>query len=315
MSTQEKSNSTAIGTFELVAAMVLSGTIGVFVVESGAEPFTVVFFRCVFGAIALGLYCAARGFFTDHHFTKEKVALAALGGVFIVFNWAFLFESYSRTSITVATVVYHTQPFYVVLLGALMFGDRITKAKIFWIVTAFLGLVMVSGVLQDQGAAGQGSYLLGLGFALAAAVLYALATVIAKKLTGVRPHLTVLIQVLVGIPLLAPFVTWNGVGSLDTSAWAWLLGLGVIHTCVMYILMYSSYQKLPTPAIAVLSFIYPAVAVIVDYLVYGTRISPLQGLGIMLIIGASLSMNLGVGSKAARLRLPRPVAGPSPCER
>ncbi|MBC7268312.1 MAG: EamA family transporter, partial [Streptomyces sp.] len=49
------------GTARLTAAMVLSGTLGVFVVESGASPFIVVFFRVLFGALALGAYVVARG--------------------------------------------------------------------------------------------------------------------------------------------------------------------------------------------------------------------------------------------------------------
>nr|WP_284117583.1 hypothetical protein [Streptomyces fragilis] len=42
------------GIAQLTTAMVLSGTIGVFVVESGASSLNVVFFRVVFGALALG---------------------------------------------------------------------------------------------------------------------------------------------------------------------------------------------------------------------------------------------------------------------
>jgi hypothetical protein len=45
----------------MVLAMILSGTIGYFVVESGQSPVNVVFFRCLFGAICLGVYCFAKG--------------------------------------------------------------------------------------------------------------------------------------------------------------------------------------------------------------------------------------------------------------
>jgi drug/metabolite transporter (DMT)-like permease len=56
----------------------------------------------------------------------------------------------------------------------------------------------------------------------------------------------------------------------------------------MYILIYSSFQKLSTGKIAVLSFVYPAVAVVADYVVYGHHVSPLQALGIPLIVAAGL---------------------------
>ncbi len=69
--------------------------------------------------------------------------------MFIVFNWVFLFESYENTSISVATAVHHTQPFHVVLLGALLFRERLTAAKVGWIAVAFAGLVLVSGVTPE----------------------------------------------------------------------------------------------------------------------------------------------------------------------
>ncbi|MER5478468.1 DMT family transporter [Streptomyces sp. NPDC002734] len=324
MSTDTRPAGTELkGTMELTAAMVLSGTLGIFVVESGASPFNVVFFRCVFGTIALGLYCLARGFFKNHGLTPKKFGLAALGGVFIVFNWAFLFESYETTSISVATVVYHTQPFYVVLLGALLFRDKLTAAKFGWLGVAFVGLVLVAGVsLSDFQDSGRSDYLVGLGQALLAALFYAFATVITKRVTGVRPHLVALIQVLLGIPLLLPFATFGDMSGLGAD-WGWLIGLGVIHTCLMYVLMYSSYQKLPTPKIAVLAFIYPAVAMLCDWAVYGHSISLLQALGIPLIVAASLGVNLGrrlgprraappAGTPAAETKAAGTDAAPAP---
>ncbi|MGW6391350.1 DMT family transporter [Streptomyces sp. NPDC055103] len=287
------------GTVELTLAMVLSGTLGVFVVESGASPFEVVFFRCLFGAVALGAYSLARGFFTGHGFTPRKLGLAALGGVFIVFNWVFLFEAYEATSISLATVVYHTQPFFLVLLGAVFLRERISGAKLLWLAVAFGGLVLVSGVRPGDTAS-----LKGLGFALAAAVLYALATFVTKRVTGVRPHLVALVQVLVGLPLLLPFADFGAAAGLG-AGWLWLVGLGLIHTGLMYVLMYAAYAKLPTAKIAVLAFTYPAVAMGVDWAVYGHHIGLVQALGVPLIVLASLKVTLAGSART-------PVAAPAP---
>ncbi|MGW1909881.1 DMT family transporter [Streptomyces sp. NPDC002076] len=291
------------GTAQLTTAMMLSGTLGVFVVESGASPFDVVFFRVLFGALALGGYVAARGLLRDHGFTRRTLGLAVLGGVFIVFNWVLLFSAYENTSISVATVVYHTQPFYVVLLGALLFRERITAAKVGWIALAFAGLVLVSGVTPADFASG-GTYLLGIGQALLAALLYGLSTLVTKRITGVRPHLIALVQVLVGIPLLLPFADFGAMSGTGWR-WGWLVGLGLIHTGVMYVLMYAAYAKLPTAKIAVLAFVYPAVAMLMDWLVYGHHIGLVQALGVPLIVTASLKVTL---ARPAR----RPVAAPAP---
>ncbi|NGN70256.1 EamA family transporter [Streptomyces sp. A7024] len=296
------------GTAELTTAMAISGTLGIFVVESGADPFTVVFFRCVFGALALGLYCLARGYLKAPSaeglramgLTGKAAGLAVLGGVFIVFNWVFLFDAIERTSIGVATVVYHTQPFYVVLLGALLFRERITADKTGWLVIAFGGLVLVSGIGPSAlTGGGRDGYLLGLGAALLAALFYAFATLAIKRIEGVRPHVIALVQALVGIPLLLPFADLAGSADLG-AGWAWLAGLGAIHTGLMYILMYSAYQKLPLQRIAVLIFVYPAVALLADWAVYGHAITLTQLLGLPLIAAATLGVTLG-----RRLPLPR----------
>lgn len=280
------------GTLELTLAMVLSGTLGIFVVESGASPLNVVFFRCLFGAVALGAYSLVRGYFGGHGFTAKKLGLAALGGVFIVFNWVLLFEAYEATSISFATVVYHTQPFFLVVFGAVLFRERITAAKFGWLGVAFVGLVLVSGIRPGDTAS-----LKGLGLALAAAVLYALSTIVTKRVSGVRPHLIALVQVLVGLPLLVPFVELRETAHLG-AGWAWLVGLGLIHTGLMYVLMYAAYQKLPTAKIAVLAFTYPAVAMVADWAVYGHHIGLVQALGVPLIVLASLKVTLAARTPA-----------------
>ncbi|POX53429.1 DMT family transporter [Streptomyces sp. Ru72] len=291
------------GTAQLTTAMVLSGTLGVFVVESGASPFDVVFFRVLFGALALGAYVTARGWLRGHGFTRRTLALAVLGGVFIVFNWVLLFQAYRNTSISVATVVYHTQPFYVVLLGALLFRERLTAARLGWVAVAFAGLVLVSGVTPSDFGNG-GSYLVGVGQALLAALLYGLSTLVTKHITGVRPHLIALVQVLVGIPLLLPFADFGAMRGQGAD-WGWLVGLGVIHTGLMYVLMYAAYAQLPTSKIAVLAFVYPAVAMVMDWAVYGHHIGLVQALGVPLIVTASLKVTL------AR-PVPTPASAPAP---
>jgi hypothetical protein len=55
------------GTVEMTAAMMISGTIGWFVVISGQPVMDVVFWRCVFGAITLLIVCAARGLLRGGH--------------------------------------------------------------------------------------------------------------------------------------------------------------------------------------------------------------------------------------------------------
>src|SRR6056297_1780598 len=93
----------AIGKFEMIAAMVLSGTLGFFVFESGQNAWNVVFFRCVFGAVSLALYCWARGMFAQQYFDRNTFLLTLFGGAALVLNWVLLFSSFEYASISIAT--------------------------------------------------------------------------------------------------------------------------------------------------------------------------------------------------------------------
>jgi drug/metabolite transporter (DMT)-like permease len=282
------------GALEMAGAMVISGTVGLFVFESGQEPFTVVFFRCLFGALALAAYCAARGLLQRHLLTPRVLLLSAAGGAAIVFNWVLLFASFHHASISIATAVYNTQPFMLIGLGVLFLGERVDAARLGWIAAAFVGLLLVVGLVGPQGllAAPGERVLLGFGLALGAAALYAVAALVIKHLQGSPPQLIALIQVSLGVLLLAPWVDFHALP--DTPApWGWLVGMGLLHTAVMYILLYAAIQKLPTTRVAVLSFIYPAVALAVDHAFYGQHLGPWQWAGIGLIALGNLGVNLG----------------------
>lgn len=278
------------GWLEMVGAMVLSGTIGYFVIESGQNVWNVVFFRCLFGALSLLIYCGLRGLLFPFRFTKKTFLLALLGGVAIVMNWVVLFSSYSLASISIATAVYNTQPFFLILLGMILFRERPTGDALGFIAIAFVGLLMVVKI-DATGFSLTSGYLGGLVLALGAAFLYAVASIIAKRLKGIPPHLIALVQVSLGSLMLAPLADFSTLPTQNFQ-WGYLVTLGLVHTCIMYILLYSAIQKLPTARVAVLSFIYPAIAIIIDFVVYGRDLSLAQWGGIALILLGSAGVNL-----------------------
>ena len=280
------------GAMTLAAGGLLMGTLGVFVEEARLGALTLVFFRCLFGFMALFAYCAWKGFFARRYFTRRTVALAVLSGVLMVTQWVWFFDAIHRTSIAVATVVFHVQPFWVVLIGAALFNERLGLDRLGWIATAFVGLVLASGVIATDNLQGHTSYLIGIGEALAGSVLYASVTLIAKSLGDLRPHLLTLAQCLVGVVCL-PFIAPLAAVHISPQQWFWLTGMGVLHTGLSYVLIYGALPKLTTPVIAVLLFVYPLTAIAVDAIVYGRTLSPTQLAGMALIVAASLGVNLG----------------------
>ncbi|CCV04797.1 conserved membrane hypothetical protein [Mesorhizobium metallidurans STM 2683] len=282
------------GTIEMTAAMAILGTIGWFVVMSGQPIMDVVFWRCAFGAVTLLIICTALGLLRGR-LSLRIVAIAAVGGAAIVINWLLLFSSFSRASISIATAVYNTQPFMLVGFGALFFSERLTTTKLIWLGIAFAGMLLIVQASPDAGP-GAGNvgtdYFAGIAMALAAAFFWAVAAIVTKTLKGTPPHLIALIQVCVGVVMLAPFANFS---QLPADAWSWamLATLGVVHTGLMYILMYGAIQKLPTHLQGSLSFIYPVVAILVDVVAFGHRLHPAQIVGAAAILIAAAGMNLG----------------------
>lgn len=279
------------GTLEMISAMVISGTVGWFVVMSGQSPEAVVFWRCVFGAMAMLVVCLVLGVLRRSVISLRQFMLVCLGGLALILTWVLLFSAYKHSSIAVATVVYHVQPFMLVGLGVVFFAERLSAAKVGWLLLAFAGLMLIVSA-KGNGQATGADYVLGVCLALASAFFYAVAAAITKRLKDLPAHLIVLIQMVVGALVLAPFVD---VGTVDTveGAWTYLIIIGVVHTGLMSTLLYSAIQKIPTALVGALSFIYPIMAILVDWVAFAHPLSVLQVIGASAILLAAAGMNFG----------------------
>lgn len=279
------------GVWQMCLAMVISGSIGAFVLLSGLPVIDVVFWRCTIGALALGAFILlSRQPFI--RLSRSTWMLAVAGGITLVINWLLLFAAYGKISIGMSTVVYNTQPFMLVLMG-IVTGERVSRVKWAWLLLAFSGVVVL--LSSELSGWHHSDLLAGITLALSAAFFYALTAIIARKLHPLPPQHIAFIQVLTGVVMLLPLAHFSPISA--TFPWGILLTLGIVHTGVMYQLLYSAIQKLPTPIIGSLSFIYPVVAIVVDSLVFGHTPSAIQWVGGILILFAAAGNNLGWGTK------------------
>jgi drug/metabolite transporter (DMT)-like permease len=206
----------------------------------------------------------------------------------MVASWGLFFAAIPLCSIAVSTVVFHLQPFWLLAMGAFVLRERVTRVQWAAAGVALAGLALASGLADHDAAwwAGRDGYVLGLALSLAGSLVYAGAGLIAKT-EGERVGSFALSagQCAVGALALAAWPLVHGWPDWG-AAWAWLAGLGVLHTGLAYVVLYAGMARLATGRIAVLQFVYPATAVLVDWAVYGHPLGPLQLAGVALIGGA-----------------------------
>lgn len=273
----------------MVGGGLLLGTVGIFVEEAAQHPATTVWFRCVFGLVALLAWGAVTGRLGEITRLRGRGLAAVTGaGVLMVGSWGLFFAAIPLSSIAVSTVVFHLQPFWLLAIGSLLLHERVTRVQWAAAGVALVGLALASG-LADHDAAWwtrRSDHVQGLALSLAGSLIYAGAALIAKC-EGDRVGSFALStgQCAVGALALAAWPLAHGLPAWG-AAWGWLAGLGVLHTGLAYVVVYAGMARLATGRVAVLQFVYPAAAVLVDWLVYGRALSALQLAGVALIGGA-----------------------------
>lgn len=273
------------GQWLMVAGGLLLGTLGIFIEEAHQDPLTAVWFRCAFGAAALLVWGALTGRLAQLRLTRTGLVAAVGAGLLVMLNWALFFAAIERTSIAVATVVFHVQPLWVIAFGAWWLREPVTKRQCGAALVALAGLALATG-LFEPGASAQAvwseGYIWGLLMCLGGSISYAVVTLIAKSARSVSSFALAWWQCAVGAALLCWWPWMHGWPDA-IGAWAWLAGLGVIHTGLAYVVLYAGMARLPAGSIAVLQFVYPAAAVLVDWLVYGRALGPIQAAGVALM--------------------------------
>ncbi|MDY8109277.1 DMT family transporter [Fulvimarina sp. 2208YS6-2-32] len=280
------------GTWEMIAAMAICGTIGLTVLLSGQSQIDAIFYRCLFGAAVLTGVVVWKGYLRSH-LTGSVMLFAALGGMALLANWYFLFSSYRNTSVGIATTVYNTQPLMMIAFGVFLFKEKVTGSVLCWAGVSLVGLLFISKALAGGDFELTSSYILGIIEALLAAFLYAIAAIIARKLKSTPPALIAFVQLIIGTMVLFPFADLAVITSprFDSATIAMVL-LGVVHTGLMYVLLYGAIQKIEAWRVASISFLYPAIAIVLDAAFLHVQLGASQWAGILLVLTGAAGINL-----------------------
>lgn len=272
---------------QLVSAMLIFGTIGVFTRYIPLPSGEIALYRGFLAIICVGAFLAISRQGWAKTVTKADILWLVLSGVAIGINWVLLFQAYAHTTVSLATLSYYFAPTLVTIASAVLFREHLGVKQIVCFVMATLGLVLIVGSGEMNGTANGVGILYGLG----AAVFYATVVLLNKQLRHVPGVQRTVLQFIAAVIVVTPYValtegfhftTLQGVGLLC------MLILGIIHTGFAYCIYFSSLPRIPGQTVAVLSYLDPLLAVILSVVVLQEPITLVQCLGGAMILGFAL---------------------------
>ena len=257
--------------FMLLAAVALS-LAGLFVKLAAWDSFGITAGR----SIATLVSCLVYMLITKKEFVFNKAVV--FGGVCIsLLNFLFIFATQS-TSAANAIVLEYTEPFFVILLLWLIFGQRPQKAEIIAVLAAFSGIVFF---FLDKLTPGG---MIGNFAALMAGLVYAV-FILVKKMEGNDFFSSVLTASLINIVMCGwsiPHQTnWEPLGIVMVALF------GIIPCFLGYILLSAGLDRMPIVAGVLLSMLEPVLNPIWVAIFYGEVVGKMSLIGMVIILGTA----------------------------
>ena len=196
---------------------------------------------------------------------------------------------------TTASLLQNTQPLFVVLLATALLKERLER--VYWpcLGVSLVGACLLSFGTIDVRVAFHDDSALAAALALSAAALWASGTVLARLVLSKMTFVTLTAaRILFALPLLLGVslargdagAAFSGIADYPLRVGASALLPGLLGVLLFYRGLRSTKACHATLA----EFMYPAAALVGNWLVLGTLITPLQGTGCLLLISVIVTL-------------------------
>ena len=204
-----------------------------------------------------------------------------------VFTVAY-FYTMELTSLSVAAVLLYTAPAFVTAMSFFLFNETINRQKVIALCMAFVGCILVTGVLTSTPALTGAGILCGLlsGFGYA---LYSIFSRYAMQRGYGSITITVYTFLMASIALL-PIIKVQHIGACLIGKGIGGIGWTVLMIFLVTVAPYLCYTKgltgMENGRASVIASIEPVMATVIGILVFGESNSAMTWVGILLVIGS-----------------------------
>lgn len=268
-------------------SLVIMGSNGIVASFIKLSSLEIILMRTIIGSAVLITACIIhKEKFTCLHDKNDAIFLL-LSGLTLGGGWIFLFEAYRTIGVSISTLLYYLGPIIAMLVSPLFFNERLTKVKIIGAAIVFLGVILLNGNI-----AGDSSKIYGLFCGFMSGILYAVTVIFNKKVKHATGMENTTCQLVTSFFLVFIFLMCTtGIHIKITGAeWIPVLWIGLLNTGLSCFFYYSTITKLPLSTVAILSYLDPVSAVILSSLILHEKLSPIQIVGVILVIsGAAFS--------------------------
>ena len=294
------SNKKTLAVFSIIGAACLWGTAGIFVrnLENNISQINIVMGRTAFSALFYILIIL----FSDKKLFKVKLKdlpWFCAAGVFsiIMFNFCY-YKTMEAASLSVAAVLLYTAPFFVVFMAAIFFKEKITFKKSVACIIAFVGCCCVSGVFDAAHKISVDALFFGVVTGLGYALYTIFSEILIKKgYSTLTINFYVFLFAAIGSALITDFSAFTNEISLHKESLWILISMALINTVLPYILYTSALKNIETSKAPIIAVIEPVVATLIGTFVYKERLTLSGILGIILVLGAVIILNLRIGGR------------------
>lgn len=281
-------------TIKVLIAMLLWGSLGVFVKNISLDSVEIAFFRGIIGSVFLGIVLFVRmqnnkkleenNKLEDENKKpgKKGIIILIISGMAIGLNWVFLFNSYNYITVANATIVYYLAPVIVIFVSPIFLKEKLTLKKVLSVICSMIGLVLIVRTGQSSTNI---NLTQGIINAFLAACLYASVIILNKFIKNVDDYTKTFIQLFMASMVLLPWVIFrNNIIFDSTKSIILILILGIAHTGIAYCLYFSAMKDLKAQSIAILGYLDPVSSVVFSIFLLKEPFSIYQLIGGVIIL-------------------------------